>query len=155
MPRLTSFSCVCFKKAMTACHARHHLSMLFSKGDDGMPHPRSIELVRYPRDMISCHVQRRPTVCIVKGLCWHATSNFVQPCELPKGDDGMLCSTLSNQLYFPWAMMESYAKHRSFVCAVQERLCHAKPDVVRPCSFPMVMMACHAKRHLSLCEVQE
>ena len=74
-----------------ACHAKHH------------------------------YAKHRPTVCIVERLRMHATPNFVLPCVLPKGDDGMLWSTLFDHVLYPRAMMESLAQHRSFVCVVQER----------------------------------
>ncbi len=41
--------------------------------------------------------------------------------------------TLYDHVYCPRGMMESHARHRLFICAVQEGWRHAMPDVFWPC----------------------
>ena len=51
-----------------------------------------------------------PTVCAVQRRLWHATPDVVQPCVLPKGDDGMPRPTLSYRVCCPKAVMSSHAR---------------------------------------------
>ena len=170
IPRQMSSSYVCFPKEMMACHDRHHLSMyavqgwwwyatyevdrqcVLSKVYDYMSR-QMFNCEWCLRSMIACHAEHCPTVCIVERLRRHATPIFVLPCVLRKGDDVLLCLTLFDHVYFPRAMMESLARHRSLVCVVQGRWWHPKHNVVWLFCFPKVMMAFHAWYHLSLCEV--
>ena len=98
-----------------------------------MPRPTSSDRVCCPRAVMSCHNRRRPTVCAVQGRCFHATSDVVRPCVMPKGDDGMPSPTSSHHAYSPRAVISCQARHRLTVCAFHARLCHATPDIVRPC----------------------
>ena len=59
--------------------------------------------------MMACNAEHRPTMYIVERLRRHATPNFVLPCVLPKGVDGMLCPTLFDHVYIQRVMMESLA----------------------------------------------
>ena len=50
-----------------------------------------------------------PTVCAVQRRLWHATPDVVQPCVLPKGNDGMPCPTPFDCVCCPKAVMECHA----------------------------------------------
>ncbi|TMW80971.1 hypothetical protein EJD97_013153 [Solanum chilense] len=80
IPRLIYFHRVCYPRAKMACHTRRHptvcaaqwpcgyatpdVNRLFvlSKGDGNMQCTISSDHVCFPREMIICHTQRRPTV---------------------------------------------------------------------------------------------
>ena len=116
MPRPMPFDCLCFPKAMIACHARRRPTVSAS-----------------PKAMMACHAQRHSTVCAAQRRCWHATPNFVGPCLLSKGDDGMPHPTSFDRVCCPKAVMSCHARRSPTVCAAQGQWCHAMPDVLRPC----------------------
>ena len=95
MPRLTLFDCVCWPKAMMACHSQRRLTMfavqgrrwhampdavrlsVLPKGDDRMQRLTLFNRVCSPRAVMSCHARR------------------CQACVLSKAVDFiMLCLTL-------------------------------------------------------------
>uniref|UniRef100_A0A494GA82 Uncharacterized protein n=1 Tax=Solanum lycopersicum TaxID=4081 RepID=A0A494GA82_SOLLC len=59
--------------------------------------------------------------------------NVVQPSVQSKGGDFVPWPTSFDLLCCPRAVISCQARHRLTVCAFQARLCHATPDVIRPC----------------------
>ena len=135
---------------------------MLSKGNDRMPHPMSSDCVCFPREMMACNARCRLTMCASYGLYSHATLDIIQPCVIPKGNNGMSSPTSSRHLCYPMPMRSCHAQHHQTMCAIQRRLRHAKFNMVRPCLYfkgddglpclppsdcvccPRTMMACHA-----------
>ena len=88
------------------------------KGGDAIPRPTSFDCVCFPKAR------------------WHVTPDVVRPCLPSMGYYGMPRQMSFDHVCFPKAIMACHARRRSTVCAVQRRLCHATPDVVRPCVLP-------------------
>ena len=151
MPRSTSFDHVSHPRAMMACHTRCRLSVLAS-----------------PKAMMACLASRSSTLFVVQGLRRHATLDFVRPCVVSTGHDGMPHPTSFDRVCCPKVMMACHDRCRSSVCAAQRRLWLATPDVIRPCvltkgvdgmprstsfdhvSHPRAMMVCHTRPRLSV-----
>ena len=145
MPRSKSFDHVSRPRAMMACHTRRRLSVSASQ-----------------KAMMVCHASRHSTLFAVQGILWPATPDFVRPCVVSKGHDGMPRPSSFDRVCCPKAMMAFHARRRSTVFDVQGRKWHATPDAVRPfvlpkgddgmpcpASFdrvccPKAVMACHA-----------
>ena len=60
---------------------------------------------------MACHTQCHLIVCTVERLRGHAMPDLFQPCVLSKGDDGLTLPTFYDNVYYPRAMMEIYARH--------------------------------------------
>ena len=84
-----------------------------------MPRLTSFDRVCCPKAMLACHARRRSTICAALRRLWHTTLDVVQPCVLPKGDNGMPRPTSFDQLCYPKAMMACHARRSSTVCAAQ------------------------------------
>ncbi len=106
MQHLTLSVCLCFPKAMMACHVWGRPTVCAVQGYDYMPRSTSINCECCPTALIACHARHSAIVCSLKGLRWHATSNFVQPCVLSKGDDGMLRPTLPDHVSCPCSIIK-------------------------------------------------
>ena len=119
-----------------------------------MPGPMSFDRVCYRKALMACHARRHSS------------------CLRSKGYDGMPRPTSFDRVCSPKAVMDCHVRCRSTVCALQRRLFHVTPDVVRSCllsrvydgmprrmSFgrvccPKAMMACHARRRSIVCAVK-
>ena len=86
-----------------------------------MPRPMSLDCVCFPMAVMACHARRRSIVFAIHGLSCHATPDVVQPCVLPKGDDGMPRPTLFDSVWCPKAVMSCHARCSRTVCVVQRR----------------------------------
>ena len=131
MPPPTSFDRVCGPKAIMESNARRrstvcavqrrcwHVTLdvvrlcVLYKGGDVMPRPTLFDRVSYPKAMMACH------------------NNDVRPCVLSKGDDGMSRQTSSYHGCSQRAALACHARRHPTLCAIQVRLLHATPDVVR------------------------
>ena len=153
MPRSMSSYIVYCAKVMMTCHTRCRTIVcavqgvwyhpmhdvvhpcVLSNGDDGMPRRTFLICVSTTRAIIVFHDRRRPAVCVVQSLWWHAKPDIVWPCMLLKVNDGMPLSTSSDSLYYPIATRACHARCRFTVCAFQGTWLHAKPDIVGPWFF--------------------
>ena len=63
MPNRMLLDCMCFPKAVMACHAQRRSIVFAVHGYDVMPRLMSFDRVCCPKAMMSCHARRSPTVC--------------------------------------------------------------------------------------------
>ena len=106
---------------------------VLSKVYDDILSPKSFNHVCWPMDMMACHARRRPTLCDVQELWWHATPNFFQPCVLSKGCEGIPRPILSNCVWFPRAMCAYPSLTMFNLVCFKERWWHPTPDIVHIC----------------------
>ena len=84
-----------------ACHTRRRSTVLAS-----------------PKAMMACLASRSSTFFAVQGLRWHATLDFIRPCVMSMGHDGMPRPTSFDRVCVPKAMMAFHAWRRSTVFAI-------------------------------------
>ena len=111
MPHLTSLIICAFQGRLWHATSVIDLLCVLSKGYDEMPCSMSFNHVYFPRAMIGCHARRCLTVYAIQGLRRHAMPDFVRPCGLSKGDNGMPHPMLSDLVYGPNAMMECHSQN--------------------------------------------
>ena len=124
-------------------------SCVLPKGGDFMTLPTSIDRVYHPKAVMSCTPDVADRVCCPSAVMAYP-ARCCRLCVLSKGVHVMPRLTSSDRACIPRAVMSCHAQccrpcvlskcgdgitrpTLPTVCAVQERSCHATPDVVRPC----------------------
>ncbi len=103
MPLLTSSDCVCFPKAMMACHVWGHQPCVLSMA------------------MITCHVKHRSTMSALQVLWCHAKHDTVPLCVLSKVYTGMPRPISFYHVCCRKEMTACYARRCPTMCPVHER----------------------------------
>ena len=105
-----------------------------------------------PREMITCHSLRHPSVYSIKGRRLHYMPDSVWPsvcflrpmntcnvwrsptvCMLSNCNDGMPCLTSSNRVFIPRVMIKCHTWQSSTMYIVQVQWSHVTLVVVRSC----------------------
>ncbi len=126
-------------------HATPHVVRVYVhyKGNYSMPCSSSSDRVCCPRAMTTSHAWRRPNVCAIQGLWWHAMPYIVLPCMLLKGNDGIPCPISSDRICCPRVMMACHARHSPFVCVFQRQWWHSTSTIVQLYGGSSSITACH------------
>ena len=112
IPRPKSSDYVCSPRAIMVYHTRQYstLSMLFM-GDDFLSRPTSFDSFFRTRAMMACHARRLPILFSIQLQRWQVTPDIVRLRVLPNADDVMPCSTSSDFVFIPRAMITYHACH--------------------------------------------